>query len=67
MTTPEQHYFFGIFVKIVGKNHVVILLDEQNFTDINVHNLFLFKLIELRDYFRPSVVEQFRSAGELLK
>lgn len=46
---------------------MVIFLDEQNLTDINVHNLFLFKLIELRVYFRVFIVEQFRSAGELLK
>lgn len=37
MTTQEQHFFFLVLVKLVDKNHMIILLDEQNLTDINVH------------------------------
>lgn len=46
---------------------MVILLHEQNLTDKRVHKLFLFKLVELRDYFGSSAMEQFRSDRELLK
>lgn len=67
MTTLKQHFFFLILVKLVDKNHVVILLDEKSLTDIDVHISSLFKLIDLRDCFRTSFVEHFRSPGELLK
>lgn len=46
---------------------MVILLHEQNLTDIKVHKMYFFQLVELRDYFGSSVMEQFRSARELLR